>query len=126
MSMINTFRTLVAASVVASAAVFGANAASADDVGRWVYVNNYSDELAIDSIFIAHVDDPYWGVDLIRGFDVAPGENIDVEPTYVEGYCRFDVLLVFEDGYEMTLPEVDLCTVTDIDTDGYDYELYSI
>ena len=125
MSMIHTIRTLVAAATVASATFFAANAASADSFERWVYVTNES-EWAIEAIHIANVDDPRWGPNLIRGYEIFPGEYTEVEPLREEGYCRFDVLMVFDDGYEMTLPGVNLCEATDIFTDGYDYDVYYI
>ncbi len=123
MTMLNTFRALAVA-----AGIFGATAAHADtyeDV--WIAVNNHSDEFAISQIYVSPVEElDSWGPNLISGYELLPGEVTEVVPVIDVGGCNFDVLLVFDDGYEMALPEVDLCEVTDIATDGYEYITYSI
>lgn len=123
MTFTTTIRALATAAAVAVATM---TSASADDLARWVYVNNVSDEFAIEAIHISHVDDNMWGPDLIAGYGLEPGEYAQVEPIVDAGYCRFDVLLVMDDGYEMVLPDVNLCEATDIYTDGYDYDVQYI
>ncbi len=128
MTLLHTVRTLTVAATLAGSVVFAALPASAeayDDI--WVVVNNHSDEFAVSEIYVSPVEElDSWGPNLIGSTELLPGEATEVVPAIDFGGCSFDVLLVFEDGYEMTLPEVDLCEVTDIATDGYEYITYSI
>lgn len=117
MTFINALRATAAAAILAVATI---NTAAADDLARWVYINNVSDEFAIEAVYVSHVDDNYWGPNLIAGYDLLPGDYTEVEPIVDQGYCRFDVLLVLDDGYEQVLQGVNLCEATDIYTDGYD------
>jgi hypothetical protein len=126
MTIANTIRAFVAAATVVAATVAGAAAASADDFQRWVYINNIGNEYAIEAVHVSHVDDLTWGPNLINGYDIFPGEYVEVTPITDDGYCSFDVLLVLDDGYEMVLPGVNLCEATDIYTDGYDYDVQYI
>lgn len=122
MTILNAIRTFAAAAVVA---VVSTASASADNFARWVYINNVGDEFAISEVHVSHVDNPYWGPNLLS-YQVSPGDYAEVEPIVDDGYCRFDVLLVMDDGYEMVLEGVNLCEATDIYTDGYDYDVQYI
>lgn len=122
MSMINAIRTLTAAAAVA---ILGANAALAAPEDRWFNFMNES-EWAIDAVFVANVDSPNWGPNLLRGDTVAPFEYVVLDPVNTQGYCEFDILVVFEDGESLEMSGLDLCTYIDVYTDGYDFELVAI
>ena len=128
MSMIATIRTFAVAATAASAMIFAAATASANEFEALpVFVSNDGDEFAIEEIYFAPVEETEtWGPNLLSAFDVFPGEYAEVVPVLDYGGCDFDVLLVFEDGYEMTIDNVDFCEIVEIATDGYSYGLYSI
>jgi hypothetical protein len=127
MTLFHGTRTLTVAAVIAGSALFGAFAASAETHGdMWVVVNNHSSEF-VSEIYVSPTEETEtWGPNLIGESELGPGEFTEVVPAIDFGGCHFDVLLVFDDGYEMTLPEVDLCEFTNIATDGYEYITYSI
>ena len=132
MSMIANIRTFAVAATAASAMIFAAAAASAHQSAEAfeelpVYVSNDGGEFAIEEIYMSPVEETEtWGPNLISAFDVFPGEYTEVVPVLDYGGCDFDVLLVFEDGYEMTIDNVDFCEIVEIATDGHSYGLYSI
>lgn len=121
MSMTSTVRTMALASAIA----IGATAALAAAEDRWFNLMNES-EWPIQAIFVANVDSPNWGPNLLRGNVLDPADYVVLDPVRTEGYCEFDILVVFSDGESMEMQGVDLCTYIDIYTDGYDYELVAI
>lgn len=121
MTMINTLRALAAAATLALAAT----TASAAPEDRWFNLTNES-EWAIDAVFVTNVDDPNWGPNLLRGDQVFPDEYVVLDPVNPQGYCEFDILVVFEDGAELEMSRLDLCNYIDVYTDGYDFELVAI
>ena len=113
------FRNTIAAVAVA-AGVFSANAASAFE--RWVdIVNNGS--VAMRSVFITNVDDRSYGRDLLGEYVIPAGYEMRVEPDVNNGYCRFDVLITFESGPDLTLWGVNLCEATTITADDYNWHI---
>ncbi len=122
MSMLKTIRTAAAAAFTAVAVLGAAGASAAPSDERWFNLVNES-EWVIDAVFVAHNDNPEWGPNLLRGDVLVPADYVELDPVRTEGHCEFDVLLVFEDGEELRLNDVDLCTYIDIYTDGYDYQL---
>jgi hypothetical protein len=109
-------RNLVAAGLVLAGAL-SANAASAYQ--RWVDVVN-DGASAIYSVNITHVDDNRFGRDLLGNYMIPAGHQMRIEPDINNGYCRFDVRVTYETGYEITLWGVNLCEVTTIFADERD------
>ena len=113
------FRNTIAAVAVA-AGLFAANTASAFE--RWVdIVNNGS--ASIYSVHITNVDDRSYGRDLLGDYTIPAGYEMRVEPDVNNGYCRFDVLVTYETGAEVTMWGVNLCEATTIYTDGYGWDV---
>jgi hypothetical protein len=123
MSTISTVRTLAFASAFAIGAL--ATAAHAAPEDRWFNLTNESG-WAIQAVYVANVDNPNWGPNLLRGATLDPFDYVVLDPVKTQGYCEFDILVVFSDGDAMEMQGVDLCRYIDIYTDGYDYELVAI
>jgi len=111
------------AAVAVAAGLFAANTASA--LERWVDIvnNGYS---AIYSVHITNVDDRRYGRDLLGNYTIPAGYQQRVEPDYNNGYCRFDVLVTYETGEEVAMWGINLCEVTTIYTDGYNWNVVYI
>ena len=90
-----------------------ATAAAAADAGEITVVNRTGKP--IYSLFISPVDSEDWEEDVL-GVDVLPdGEAVHVAFTgYADDQCSFDVLATNEDGDEWLLPDVDLCSVSEV------------
>lgn len=99
-------------SVVTALAVIS-SPASADNLARWIDVENVGSS-GIVGIYISNVDDDAWSRNLIRGNYIPAGDTMTVEPRRPNGYCRFDMLIEYEDGEELTVWDVNLCEETDI------------
>ena len=123
MTILSTIRAVAA--TVTAVAILGANAALADSADRWFNLVNESN-WTIDAVYVANIDAPAWGPNLLRGYTIEPADYVELDPVRTEGYCEFDILVVFEDGGSFEMNDVDLCTYIDIYTDGYDYELVAI
>ena len=115
----NLFRNTIAA-VALTAGLVAANAASAFE--RWVDVVN-SGNSAIYSVYITNVDDRSYGRDLLGDYVIPAGYEMRVEPDVNNGYCRFDVLITYETGQELTLWDVNLCEAITIYTDGRNFDV---
>lgn len=101
--------------IVAAALGFltwGAKAGAAD--ARDITVVNKTGK-PIFSLFISPVESNDWEEDVL-GLDVlADGQSVDVHFSgYEEGQCHFDILATNEDGDEWLLPDVDLCSVSEV------------
>jgi hypothetical protein len=85
-----------------------------DGLQRWVDIVNHADQ-AIYYVRISNIDDPYYGEDVL-GADtiIEPHTAFRVEPPAHNGYCRFDILLTYQDGTELAVRDVNLCEATDI------------
>ena len=112
------FRSTIAA-VAVTAGLFAANTASAFE--RWVDVVNNGGS-AIYSVYITNVDDRSYGRDLLGNYMIPAGYQQRLEPDYNNGYCRFDVLITYETGHEVAMWGVNLCEMTTIYTDGYNWD----
>jgi hypothetical protein len=113
------FRNTIAA-VAVTAGLFAANTAFAFE--RWVdIVNNGS--ASIYSVHITNVDDRSYGRDLLGDYMIPAGYEMRIEPDINNGYCRFDVLVTYETGHEVTMWGVNLCEATTIYTDGYGWDV---
>jgi hypothetical protein len=109
-----------AAVAVAFSGLVAAGAASADQYQRWVDIMNLGDS-AIYSVYISDIDRMDWGPDLLGNYVIPPGNDLVVEPVVNRGYCRFDVLVVYETGEQQTMYGVNLCEVVQIATNEYDH-----
>lgn len=113
-----TLKSLLASAAVALTAT--AAATTADALDRWVVIGNTSN-VTLTEVYITHVDDSYWGRDLL-GWDVLPGGwEADFHPDYTQGYCLFDIQVAFADGNVWDLYDVNLCEVDVIDIDNWGY-----
>ena len=95
----------------ALAALLSANTASAYD--RWIRVVNTSGSSVL-SVYITHVDSHSWGRDLLGSETLPPGDSATVEPDTHEGYCRFDIKVVYDDGNVEIFERINLCVETEI------------
>ena len=76
---------------------------------RWVEVVNGGDA-AIWSVRISHIDDPQKGRrDLLGSYVIEPGSSMVVEPDNPQGYCRFDIFVLYENNVEVPVWDVNLC-----------------
>lgn len=116
----NILKKTIAGLVVAGTVAASATSAMAYD--RRVEIVNAADTSVVD-IYISHIDSPVWDFDLLRG-SLRPGYSVVVAPEYPEGYCRFDIEVVYADGTYADIWDVNLCEVSAIITDGYTYDVY--
>jgi hypothetical protein len=106
--MIKAIRNTLAAALAAGA-ILAANAASAYE--RWLDVVNEGYG-AIWSVQISHVDDDSWRRDLLGQYMIPAGYEMRVDPEVPQGYCRFDILVTYEDGTEVVIWDENLCELT--------------
>lgn len=107
----------------ATFAVLTASVASADHHDREIAVVNDGYE-TVWEIYMPHVDDGSWGPDLLRNYVLPAGAWDDFEPARPEGYCMFDIKVVFESGYTDVVWGVNLCEVGVVRVD--DFGIYRI
>ena len=92
-------------------ALFASNTANAYE--RWINVTNNAG-VTVREIYITHVDDPNLGNDLLREYLLYPGYQVEVEPEDPEGYCLFDIRVVYVDGSIEDFNAINLCEETDL------------
>lgn len=100
-------KTLAAA--IAAGAILAANAASAYE--RWLDVVNEGYG-TIWTVQISHIDDENWRGDLLGQYTIPAGYEMRVDPQVPQGYCRFDIRVVYEDGHEVIIWDKNLCELT--------------
>lgn len=121
----NAFRKTVLAAASA-AALFASTSAYANhyDYNVDFLVENYSG-YAIVGVWATHIDSSSWGPNLLRGGWIDGwGGSAWFTPYNPQGYCRFDILLEYEDGLEETLWDVNLCEEYVIVADEYGTYVY--
>ncbi len=122
MSILKKLPTVTAA-LIASVVVMGSGAASAaGEDERWFNLVNEAD-LAISEVYVATNFQSTWGPNLLRGDELMPANYVELDPLGHNGECEFDVLLVYEDGRESVIEDVNFCEYIDLYTDGYEYQL---
>ncbi|MGE5537009.1 MAG: hypothetical protein ACM30I_00205 [Gemmatimonas sp.] len=94
-------------SVAVSVAAVLAGAAAVEAASPVVRVENRS-ATPIRDLFVKKAGEREWGSNLIEGDSIAAGASRRVEVTE-DGGCRYDVLVVFEDGRSEGNDGVDLC-----------------
>ncbi|WP_395819741.1 hypothetical protein [Devosia sp.] len=88
-----------------------------DGLDRRIDIVNLSD-MPIYSVVITDVDNPdFVGPDLLGEDVIDRYHGVQVEPIEPNGYCKFDALVTFEDGTEVTVWDVNLCEATKIAVD---------
>lgn len=103
---------LLAAAAVLACLVVPAVGSAAD--ARDITVVNATGK-PVYSLFISPVGIETWEEDVL-GVDVlADGESVRIEFSgYADDQCSFDILATNEDGDEWLLPDVDLCSVSEV------------
>jgi hypothetical protein len=109
--MTRAIRNTIAAVLAASTILGGANAAFADRYQRWLDVVNegYGN---VWSVQITEIDDGTWGPDLLGQYVIPAGYEMRVDPVDPDGYCRFDIRVVYESGHEVVVWDQNLCEMT--------------
>lgn len=115
--------TRIAAALVVTAGVLAANVAQAYE--RWIYIVNDGSE-AIHYVYITHIHDERWGYDLLGHDVILAGDYLMVEPQRPQGYCRFDVKIVYASGRSVTRRDVNLCEAYRIDTNERSAQVYYV
>lgn len=88
-------------------------APTGDGYNRDVSLINSSGETIVD-LYWSSTDDQYWGEDRM-GNDVFPaGNNWFVTVDDGSGSCAFDFMAITESGYEIVRPNVNVCSVYQI------------
>lgn len=100
--------------IVSAVAFLAVSGGSAGAYERWVDIRNRSDEL-ITEIYISNVHESWEDAEEVLGSRVIwPGDEMRVEPYHPNGYCRFDVMIIYENGEEDYFYDVNLCEITDL------------
>lgn len=90
--------------------------ADSDGQQRWLTIVNRSN-VPIYRVHMTDVDTRTWGPDVLGRRIVDPGEATRVYPQRVQsdrGYCRFDVLIVFENNARYEQRQVNICRATTV------------
>ena len=77
-------------------------------------LNNNSDYV-LQHAYVSASDDPRWGDDILGKDVLNPGESWDVGFDRGDANtCVWDLKAVTKEGYEVTLPQVDLCRISSV------------
>lgn len=101
---------LVCCLVILASQSFVGGIAEAKD--RSVAIVNNGDT-PIRKVFIGHKDEANWRVNLLGKNTIPVGGSARVKPK-PSRHCRFDVMVVFKDGHDKLLQNVNLCETTKI------------
>jgi hypothetical protein len=95
-----------------AAATLGLTTFQASAYGRWFNLVNDSND-PIVSVRITNVHDQYFhGPNLLGNQPLPPGDRVQLEPVKHQGYCRFDVEIIYGSGEEQNIWNVNLCEAT--------------
>jgi hypothetical protein len=87
-----------------------APAALADPSGQVQFSNESSSYLW--HVYVSPATQSDWGRDLLGSDVLAPGDVLNITFNPAAGYnCRFDILLIDEDGYRTERSNVNLCAI---------------
>lgn len=111
----NKSTSLIASAIVVSILGLGAfvSARAADNQNRWVQIVNESPR-EIHYLFASNIDRTTWGRDKLGAGVLRSGEFTWVLIDDGDGYCRYDLKVVFDDGGEATFWDVNVCEVEQI------------
>ena len=77
-------------------------------------LNNTSDYV-IRHAYVSPTTDVDWGDDILGRDVLNPGETWEVGfDRFDPGTCMWDVKVVTEEGFEVKLPQLNLCAITDV------------
>jgi hypothetical protein len=77
-------------------------------------LNNNSDYV-IGHAYVSASSDPEWGDDILGKDVLGPGEAWQIGFDRGDANtCVWDVKVVTMEGFEVKIPEIDLCTITDV------------
>lgn len=114
----------LAALATATAIAAGAFATPSFAYERWLDIENDGSS-RITGVYVTHKDYGGWGYNLIDA-SIRVGDVDRVEPAWNDGYCKFDIKMVFADGSETFAWNVNLCEATYMVADEYSYDVYYI
>jgi len=83
---------------------------------RWLKIHNDTDT-ALCEVYITHVGDEYYGDDLI-GSCIQPGRYRTVDPGWQQGYCKMDLMFVFDGAADDFIDDYNICEETDLYING--------
>ena len=69
---------------------------------------------AIFAVRASHIDRNSFGTDLLGAYVVQPGQWMHLWPVRHQGYCRFDVQIVFDNGDVQNIWDVNLCEASQL------------
>lgn len=108
--------------VLAAGSLLGSMQAHADGYQRWIEVVNRGNA-AIEAVYITTIDERdghRWG-NVLGGYLIHPGYSRVVEPNYHGGYCRFDIMVTYENGSEVPVWNINLCEAVEVDVSDIGY-----
>ncbi|MBO9436504.1 hypothetical protein J7394_19985 [Ruegeria sp. R13_0] len=115
--------TLTVVSTTIFAAVMSSAANAGDGLDREFDLINDSRFTSVTELYISNINDPIWGRNLMGEYPLHAGYYGEFEPDFPNGYCRFDLLVVFDTGYVDKLWDINLCEVPVIHVDGYGFSI---
>src|SRR5947209_2514404 len=62
-----------------------------------------SSNRTITEVYLRRIDISTFSRDLLGNRVIPPGSSTDLEPVWYQGYCRYDVEIVFDDNTLQTL-----------------------
>jgi len=110
-------KTVISAATAAVLALTALHANARDRYDRSFHFVNNSNAV-VYSIHATDVGTSSWGADLLGDDVVQPGQSTVVVPRQNRGYCRYDVRIVFDRGPSQTIPNVNLCELRELATNG--------
>lgn len=81
-------------------------------------INNSSGTIV--AVLATNIDRNTFGSrDLLGERVLRPGQRINLEPVNIQGYCRFDIRIEFDDGGLQDIMDVNLCETIEVVTYGF-------
>lgn len=102
------FGKMLTALVVVSAVGASALPASADQYWRDFELVNYSG-YEVTAVYATHIDNDEWGPNRLVQWIGGNGGSAWIAPYFHQGYCRFDIKIVYADGVVDEIWDVNLC-----------------
>lgn len=111
---------VTALSATVFAALMSSGASAWDGLNRTISLVNDSQYSTVMHLYITDKGRTDWGNDLL-GSDVLYPGYFDYFTPVDRGYCKFDLLVVFDTGHQDVLEDVNLCEVYEIDVNDYGF-----
>jgi len=122
MKKLRIFRTATVSAIALAASLSAAVAEDHHNRAFWL-VNN-TDQV-VEYVHISHIGTTEWGGDLLGSEVLASGDKIALEPFWNDGYCRFDIKVVYANNDEQIIGDVNLCQVGKVEVVDRTYEAYT-